>query len=42
MLVKDGCCKIFDVDVDGYVCLEGCGVVVFKCFEDVVVYGDKI
>lgn len=30
MLLLDGCCKIFDVFVNGYVRSEGCGVVVFK------------
>lgn len=36
MLFFDGCCKIFDGGVNGYVCGEGCGIVVLKCFFDVM------
>lgn len=42
VLFFDSCCKIFDVSVDGYVRGEGCGIIVVKCFWDVVVDGDCI
>ena len=42
MLAKDGRCKTFDADADGYVRSEGCGVVVLKRLEDAVAHGDKI
>lgn len=42
MLFFDGWCKIFDVEVNGYVCFEGCGMILLKWFFDVVVYGDIV
>lgn len=38
----DGCCKSFDVSVNGYVRLEGVGVVVLKFLFEVKVDKDLI
>lgn len=42
VVVLDGCCKIFDVFADGYGEGEGCGMIVLKCFFDVIVDGDRV
>ncbi len=42
MLSKDGKCKTFDADADGYVRGEGCGVIVLKRLSDAMREGDSI
>ncbi|MFI4954315.1 MAG: SDR family NAD(P)-dependent oxidoreductase, partial [Gammaproteobacteria bacterium] len=42
MLAKDGYCKTFDKDADGYVRGEGCGVVILKRLSDALRDQDKI
>ncbi len=42
MLAKDGYCKAFDADADGYVRSEGCGVIVLKRLSDAIQNGDPI
>ncbi len=42
MLAKDGYCKTFDADADGYVRGEGCGVVILKRFSDAIRDQDTI
>jgi acyl transferase domain-containing protein len=42
MMSKDGHCKSFDADADGYVRGEGCGVIVLKRLADAVRDGDNI
>lgn len=42
MLSKDGRCKTFDAEANGYVRSEGCGVLVLKRLEDALADGDTI
>ncbi len=42
MLAPDGRCKTFDVDANGYVRSEGCGVVMLKRLSDAVREGDSV
>jgi acyl transferase domain-containing protein/acyl-CoA synthetase (AMP-forming)/AMP-acid ligase II/pimeloyl-ACP methyl ester carboxylesterase/acyl carrier protein len=42
MMANDGRCKTFDVDADGYVRGEGCGVVILKPLEKAIADGDNI
>ena len=42
MLASDGRCKTFDVDADGYVRGEGCGIVVLKRLSEARTNGDRI
>lgn len=42
VLVFDGWIKLFLVDVDGYICFEGGGMLVFKWVDDVCCDGDVI
>ena len=42
MLSKDGRCKTFDADANGYVRSEGCGVVVLKRLEDALKDGNRV
>ncbi|MEJ2405469.1 MAG: beta-ketoacyl synthase N-terminal-like domain-containing protein, partial [Candidatus Thiodiazotropha sp.] len=42
MLAKDGRCKTFDADADGYVRGEGCGVVILKPLNDALRDGNTI
>lgn len=42
MLAKDGRCKVFDANADGYVRSEGCGIVVLKRLSDAKRDGNPI
>ncbi|MFJ9098730.1 SDR family NAD(P)-dependent oxidoreductase [Streptomyces sp. NPDC102405] len=42
MLARDGQCKTFDEDADGYVRAEGCGMLVLKRYADARRDGDRI
>jgi len=42
MLAKDGRCKTFDENADGFVRAEGCGVVILKPLERAISDGDRI
>jgi acyl transferase domain-containing protein/acyl carrier protein len=42
MLSKDGRCKTFDQDADGFALGEGCGVVVLKCLSNALADGNTI
>ncbi len=42
MLAKDGYCKTFDAEADGYVRSEGCGVIVLKRLSDAINDRDPI
>lgn len=42
VMLVDGKCKLFDVGSDGFVCVEGCGVILLKCLSDVMCDGDLI
>jgi len=42
MLAKDGHCKTFDADADGYVRSEGCGVIILKRLSDAILDQDTI
>jgi len=42
MMSKDGNCKSFDADADGFVRSEGCGVIVCKRLPDAIADGDNI
>ena len=42
MMAADGRCKTFDIDADGYVRGEGCGIVVMKLLSDALSDGDHI
>ncbi len=42
MLSKDGHCKTFDAEADGYVRGEGCGIVVLKRFSEAIKDQDTI
>ncbi len=42
MLAKDGHCKTFDAEADGYVRGEGCGVIVLKLLSDAIRDQDPI
>lgn len=42
MLAKDGKCKTFDENADGFVRAEGCGVVILKTLERAISDGDRI
>ncbi|MCC6456106.1 MAG: type I polyketide synthase [Caldilineaceae bacterium] len=42
MMAKDGHCKTFDADADGFVRGEGCGLVLLKRFSDAQRDGDPI
>ncbi|MER5548942.1 SDR family NAD(P)-dependent oxidoreductase [Streptomyces sp. NPDC002589] len=42
MLARDGQCKTFDEDADGYVRAEGCGMLVLKRYADARRDGDRV
>lgn len=42
MMARDGHCKTFDAEADGFVRGEGCGIVVLKRLSDAVADGDRI
>ena len=42
MLSPEGQCKTFDASADGFVCGEGCGLVVLKRLSDAQANGDRI
>ena len=42
MMAKDGRCKTFDADADGYVRGEGCGVVILKRLDKAIAARDNI
>ena len=42
MLAADGRCKAFDIDADGFVLGEGCGVVILKRLSDAMASGDQV
>ena len=41
-LSKDGKCKTFDADADGYVRGEGCGIVILKSLSKAIEEGDRV
>ncbi len=42
MLAPDGRCKTFDAAADGFICTDGCGVLVLKRLSDALADGDNI
>jgi acyl transferase domain-containing protein/acyl carrier protein len=42
MLARDGRCKTFSADADGYVRSEGCGMIALRRLSDAVTRGDRI
>ena len=42
MLAPDGRCKTFDAAADGFICTDGCGVLVLRRLSDALANGDHI